>query len=92
MPIVYTHVRNLRGIIETQHYYTAPNAIHAHSRDLGNHAIWYLSAHGYTGSAIETIIEAWNASASEHDFTLQLSAHGLALAEGQYLWYLIHLH
>ena len=85
-------MQNLRGIIETRYYYT-PLGVHVHSgRDLlGTHATRYLSAHGYTGSAIQTIIEAWNASTSEHNFALRLSEYGLALAEGQYLWHLIQL-
>ena len=86
-------MQNLRGIIKTRYYYTPLAGVHVHSgRDfLDTHATWYLSAHGYTGSAIQTIIEAWNASTSEHNFALRLSEYGLALAEGQYLWYLIQL-
>lgn len=90
-PIIYSHVRNLRGIIETRYYFTPPNVEQAHRSDLGLHATQYLSAHGYTASAIETIINALNASSSEQNFTLRLSEHGLALAEAQCLWYLIHL-
>ena len=90
--IIYSHVRTLRGIAQTQYYYSPPPAeTHQRVQGLGDHATRYLAAHGYTDSAIDCIIDIVDSSNSEHNFALRLSQQSMPLAESQYLWYLIHL-
>lgn len=90
-PIIYTHVRSLRGITESRYHYSANTATHARALALSRHAARYLTAHGYTHEAVDTIIHARNTTSSDHQFALQLSQHGLAMAEGLYIWHLIQL-
>ncbi|KAI6149554.1 hypothetical protein BKA82DRAFT_20948 [Pisolithus tinctorius] len=91
-PIIYSHTRTLRGIAQTQYFYSIPPAqTHCRIHTLGAHAARYLAVHGYTHSAIDMIIDALNSSDSEHTFALTLSQQGMVLVEGEYLWYLIHM-
>jgi len=91
-PIIYSRVRTLQGVIESRHYYSLPSiSVYDLAPELGPHAARYLIAHGYTHSAIDTIIQVCANVASAEDFALELSPHGLALAEGVYLWRLIHI-
>ncbi|KIO00465.1 hypothetical protein M404DRAFT_29605 [Pisolithus tinctorius Marx 270] len=90
-PIIYAHVRSLRGITESRHHYSENTATYIHAQVLGAHAARYLTAHGYMCEAIDTIICARNGALSDHVFALQLSQHGLAMAEALYLWHLIQL-
>lgn len=90
-PIVYTHIRSLRGIMASRYHYSANTATQTHALALGPHTARYLAAHGYTQEAVDTIIHAYNHTSSGHEFALQLSQHGLAMAEALYIWHLIHL-
>ncbi|KIK14793.1 hypothetical protein PISMIDRAFT_17024 [Pisolithus microcarpus 441] len=90
-PIIYTHVRSLRGIIESRYVYSIDAATHTRALTLGTPAARYLTAHGYMREAIDRIIRARNRASSDHEFALCLSQHGLAVAEGLYLWHLIQL-
>ncbi|KAI6042731.1 hypothetical protein EDC04DRAFT_2600621 [Pisolithus marmoratus] len=90
-PIIYTHVWSLRGITESQHHHSADTAACTQALVLGPHAAWYLTAHGYTCEAVDTIIDTHNSSSSDHQFVLRLSQHGLAMAEVSYIWHLIQL-
>ncbi|KAI6098338.1 hypothetical protein EDD16DRAFT_1663650 [Pisolithus croceorrhizus] len=90
-PIIYIHVRSLRGITESHNHYSVNTATHTHALALGPHAARYLTAHGYTHKAVDIIIHACNSSSSDHQFSLRLSQHGLAMAEASYIWHLIHL-
>ncbi|KAI6039116.1 hypothetical protein EDC04DRAFT_2603454 [Pisolithus marmoratus] len=90
-PIIYTHVWSLRGITESHHHYSADTAACTHALVLGPHVAQYLTAHGYTCEAIDTIIDAHNSSSSDYQFALRLSQHGLAMVEASYIWHLIQL-
>ncbi|KIM64932.1 hypothetical protein SCLCIDRAFT_113865, partial [Scleroderma citrinum Foug A] len=91
-PIIYTHERNLLGIILSHHHYVQAPSRNCHQAQiLGDHAARYLIAHGYTLPAIDTIIQIWGAVTSAGDFSHRLSQHGLALTEGTYLWELINI-
>lgn len=90
-PIIYSHVRTLQGVTESHHYYSSPSiSVCDLAPELGAPAAHYLIAHGYTCSAIDTIIQVCATVTSAEHFALELSPHGLALAEGVYLWWLIN--
>lgn len=91
-PIIYIHVRSLHRVTESRHYYSpASTSDNQRAQALGVHAARYLITHGYTRSAIDTIIRFRDAVASRDEFALHLSQYGLPLAEGFYLWHLIQL-
>ncbi|KIJ61401.1 hypothetical protein HYDPIDRAFT_31272 [Hydnomerulius pinastri MD-312] len=72
-PIIYTHVRNLRGVIESRHYYTPSSGNEAHARPLGLHAARYLGAHGFTVPDIDIIIYIRRRATSGQHFTMRLA-------------------
>ncbi|KAI6156787.1 hypothetical protein BKA82DRAFT_28054 [Pisolithus tinctorius] len=91
-PIIYTHVRTLRSVIESCFYHSEWVSPPAATADiLGVHAVKYLETHGYVQSAVATIVEIYCTSHSEQDFALGLTQLGLPLAEGFFLWYLFNL-
>ncbi|KAI6167734.1 hypothetical protein EDD17DRAFT_1534578 [Pisolithus thermaeus] len=91
-PIVYTHVRNLRGVIESRFYMSdwEPPTESA-AEVLGVHAVKYLEAHGYVESAVAHIVVTYCTSRTEHEFALSLAKSGFPLTEGFFLWYLFNL-
>lgn len=91
-PIIYSYVRNLRGVIESRFYQSdcVPPPKPA-AEVLGVHTLKYLQAHGYVQSAIASIVELYLTSHTEQDFALALARLGLPLAEGFFLWYLFNL-
>lgn len=91
-PIIYTHVCNLHGVIESRFYVTEWDPPTESAADtLGVHAVKYLQAHGYIESAVAAIVVAYLTSCSEQEFALSMAKSGLPLAEGFFLWYLFHL-
>ena len=92
LSIAYINVRNLHGVIENHHHYSSVSTEdRLRAKELGEHAARYLLAHGYIRSAVETIIQARTNCTSASEFALNLSQHGLALAEGLYIWHMIHM-
>ncbi|KAI5997498.1 hypothetical protein EDD15DRAFT_2364219 [Pisolithus albus] len=91
-PIVYIHVRNLSGVISSHHHIKQPSPEdRAQARRLGEAGSRYVLAHGYSSSAIATIVEIYRRNASTEPFALQLAALGMALAEATYLGDLIYV-
>ncbi|KAI6106204.1 hypothetical protein EV401DRAFT_2124659 [Pisolithus croceorrhizus] len=91
-PIVYTHVCNLHGVIESRFYMSdwEPPTESA-AEVLGVHAVKYLEAHGYVESAVAHIVVTYCTSCTEHEFALSLAKSGFPLTEGLFLWYLFNL-
>ncbi|KAI5985869.1 hypothetical protein EDD15DRAFT_2373779 [Pisolithus albus] len=91
-PIVYIHVRNLSGVVSSQHHVTRPSLeATAQARRLGEDGARYVLAHGYQPSDIATIVQIYRRNDSKESFALQLAALGMALAEATYLGDLIYL-
>ncbi|KAI6146515.1 hypothetical protein EDD17DRAFT_97445 [Pisolithus thermaeus] len=91
-PIVYTHVRNLHGVIESRLYASEwDSAPESAAEALGVHAMKYLEAHGYIESAVANIVVVYLTSHTELEFALSMARNGLPLAESFFLWYLFHL-
>ncbi|KAI5989497.1 hypothetical protein EDD15DRAFT_2370530 [Pisolithus albus] len=91
-PMVYIHVRNLSGVISSHHHIKQPSPEdRAQARRLGEAGSRYVLAHGYSSSAIATIVEIYRRNASTEPFALQLAALGMALAEATYLGDLIYV-
>ena len=91
-PIIYTHIRNLRGVLESRYYRSTVIPTVAPGFDtLGPHAQKYLIAHGYIESAVQIIVGAHRSSRTGEDFSFLLSRRGLPLTEGLFLWDLINL-
>ncbi|KAI6125556.1 hypothetical protein EDD16DRAFT_1724556 [Pisolithus croceorrhizus] len=91
-PIVYTHVCNLHGVIESRLYASEwDSAPESAAEALGIHAMKYLEAHGYIKSAVANIVVVYLTSHTELEFALSMARNGLPLAESFFLWYLFHL-
>ena len=91
-PIIHTHIRNLRGVLESCYYCSSviPTVVPGLSA-LGPHAQKYLTAHSYMESTVQIIIGAHRSSRTGEDFSFLLSRRGLPLTEGLFLWDLINL-
>lgn len=87
-PIVYIHVRTLRGVIESHYRPSASQHTASRASVLGDRAAAYLVAHGYTVASIDTIVRIRRRS-SRQQFPLELAARGMSLAEATYLHELI---
>ena len=91
-PIIYTHVQNLRGVMESCYYQSTVVATTVPGfNTLGVYARNYLVAHGYIESAIGIIVEVRNIARTNEEFALALSFHGLPVLEGLFLWHLSNL-
>ncbi|KAI6128521.1 hypothetical protein EV401DRAFT_2194596, partial [Pisolithus croceorrhizus] len=81
-PIVYTHVCNLHGVIESRLYASEwDSAPESAAEALGIHAMKYLEAHGYIKSAVANIVVVYLTSHTELEFALSMARNGLPLAE-----------
>ncbi|KAI6032477.1 hypothetical protein EDC04DRAFT_2605129 [Pisolithus marmoratus] len=91
-PIIYTHMCNLHGVIESQFYLSDwASPPQASAEVIGIHAVKYLEAHSYVESATAIIVETYCTSHTDHEFALELAWAGLPLAEGFFMWYLLNL-
>ena len=88
MPIVYGHVRTLCEVIKSHYHPSVSQHSASHASALGDHAATYLVAHGYTVASIDTIVCICHSS-SRQQFPLELTVHGMSLAEATYLHELI---
>ncbi|KAI6151214.1 hypothetical protein BKA82DRAFT_29765 [Pisolithus tinctorius] len=90
-PIIYSHVRNLRGIISSHYYPTSMTPVRTLARPLGTLTSRYLASHGYGAEDVNLIIEVYrNAHTSEQFITL-LAKRGMAVNEAKFLQDLIDL-
>lgn len=85
--VIYTHVRNLSGILQTLKY--APPPDDTPLPFLGSLAMGYLGAHGYDISSILHIASAFMANSDPDAFATQLTCKGLPMLEGLFLWQII---
>lgn len=84
------HVRTLRGVIESRYHAANPSRnTDARAQLLGDRAVRYLAAHGYTTAAIGAIVDAWQGTSTNNQFAFQLAGGGMALAEAMYIYELI---
>lgn len=86
-PIIYTHVRNLSGVLHTLEH--APPHDDTPLPFLGSLAMGYFGAHGYDVSSILHVAAAFVANSEPDDFATQLAHKGLPLLEGLFLWQII---
>ncbi|KAG6374454.1 hypothetical protein JVT61DRAFT_4496 [Boletus reticuloceps] len=89
-PMIYSHVRTIRGVMRSIYHYQPPAPSSPMCSDvLGSAAARYLEAHGYMPADIESMIDARQETTTEANFTLCLSGLGMAMKEAAYLYYLI---
>lgn len=85
--LIFTHIRNLSGIVSSL---AAP-----HSWDdtplpfMGTVAMGYLHSHGYNVSSVLHVAAAFQAAATSEEFAIILAHKGLPILEGRFLWELI---
>lgn len=87
-PIIYSHIRNLRGIISSNYYPTPTTTIRRSARPLGDLAARYLASHGYSVEIVDLIIDAHRHHSSDQ-FILFLAGRGMAINEAKFLLLLI---
>lgn len=87
-PIIYSHIRNLRGIISSNYYPTSTTSIRKSARPLGDLAACYLGCHGYSVEIVDLIIDAHRRYSSEQ-FIMFLAGRGMAMNEAKFLLRLI---
>ena len=88
-PLIYSHVRNLRGIISSNYYRTPTSRVEEVAQPLGALAAQYLVSHGYGTSDITTIIQTYRHTPNNNQFVLDLARGGMAIAEARFLLVLI---
>ncbi|KAL4077214.1 hypothetical protein V8B97DRAFT_2102577 [Scleroderma yunnanense] len=89
-PIIYSHVRNLRGIISSHYYPTSTTHIRNLARPLGDLAARYLASHGYNAEVVNLIIEARGRVHSSEQLVTFLARRGMAVNEAKFLLVLIN--
>ena len=87
-PIIYSHIRNLHGIISSNYYPTSTTSIRKSARPLGDLAARYLGCHGYSVEIVDLIIDAHRRYSSEQ-FIMFLAGRGMAMNEAKFLLRLI---
>ncbi|KIM50422.1 hypothetical protein SCLCIDRAFT_145516 [Scleroderma citrinum Foug A] len=87
-PIIYSHVRNLHGILSSNYYPTSTMSIRKSAHSLGDFAASYLTCHGYDIEIVELIINAHRCYSGEQ-FIMFLAGRGMALNEAKFLLLLI---
>ncbi|KIM55943.1 hypothetical protein SCLCIDRAFT_1220781 [Scleroderma citrinum Foug A] len=87
-PIIYSHIRNLRGIISSNYYPTSTTSIRKSACLLGDLAACYLTCHGYSVETVDLIIDAHRCYSSEQ-FIMFLAGRGMAMNEAKFLLLLI---
>ncbi|KIM55832.1 hypothetical protein SCLCIDRAFT_30007 [Scleroderma citrinum Foug A] len=88
-PLIYSHVRNLRGIISSNYYRMPTSWVKEVVQPLGALAAQYLVSHGYGTSNVATIIQTYRRTPNNDQFVLDLARGGMAIAEARFLLVLI---
>ncbi|KIJ59848.1 hypothetical protein HYDPIDRAFT_170548 [Hydnomerulius pinastri MD-312] len=88
-PIVYSHIRNLRGIIASRHYPTSMSQVLTRAQPLGGLAARYLASHGYSLPDVDVIIRTYRHAKTNEQFTMKLARDGMAVDELNFLLELI---
>ena len=89
-PIIYSHIRNLRGIISSHYYPTSTAPVQNLARPLGDLAARYLASHGYGAEVVNPIIEARGRVHSGEQLVTSLARRGMAVNEAKFLLVLIN--
>lgn len=93
-PIIYTHIRSLRGLISSQYIPHAnsdlSSQVESRAQPLGGIVAQYLAAHGYGLSDVDIILNCYRKSSSVEpfageQFVMHLAREGLPVAEGNFL-------
>ena len=90
-PIVYSHVRNLRGVLSSHYYPTSTKQIRTLSRSLGSLASRYLASHGYRAEDVNLIMDTYRRTHSREEFVTSLARRGMAVNEANFLLVLIDI-
>lgn len=91
-PIIYAHVRNLRGIISSNYQPTSTSGIRELAHPLGNLAARYLSSHGYGTEDVGYILQVYTDAEDTNQFITSLARKGMSVNEAKFLLLLIKLH
>lgn len=86
-PFIYSHIRNLSGIVTSLKQQPAPEDTPLPF--LGSLVMAYLRAHGYDVPSVLRVSAAFFTASDPEEFATILAYKGLALAEGEFLWHLI---
>ena len=90
-PVVYGHVRNLRGIISSHHYPMSTTNEQNMGRQLGTLASHYLASHGYGAEDINAIVGEYRCVGANEQLVTFLARRGMAVNEARFLLVLIDL-
>ena len=88
-PLVYSHVRNLRGIISSNYYRMPTSDVERLAQPLGTLATQYLTSHGYGTSDVTMIVRIRQHACDNDQFVLDLARCGMTIAEAKFLLVLI---
>ncbi|KAI5999091.1 hypothetical protein EDD15DRAFT_2363117 [Pisolithus albus] len=88
-PIIYSHVRNLRGIISSNYYPTSTTHIRNLAQPLGQLAARYLASHGYGTEDVECILQAKRRARNSEDLVAFLAGRGMSVNEARFLLQLV---
>ncbi|KIK77027.1 hypothetical protein PAXRUDRAFT_17777 [Paxillus rubicundulus Ve08.2h10] len=88
-PIVYSHIRNLRGIIASRHYPMLMSQVLTRAQPLGGLAARYLASHGYSLSDVDVIIHTYRHMRTHEQFTRRLARDDMAVDELNFLLELV---
>ena len=88
-PLVYSHVRNLRGIISSNYYRMPTSDVERLAQPLGTLATQYLASHGYGTSDVTMIVRIRQHARDNDQFVLDLARCGMTIAEAKFLLVLI---
>lgn len=90
VPIIFTHVRSMRGIVASLYHPTPTLDVEDLARPLGFLATRYLTSHGYGRAEVETILQAYRRfGADSETFIMELAKGGMAVTEARFLFLLM---
>lgn len=87
--LIYTHVRNLRGILSSNYCQTSTSRVEGQAKSLGALAVQYLASHGYGTADVTTIVRIHQQARSNDQFVLDLAKYGMPITEARFLLILI---
>lgn len=88
-PIIYSHIRNLRGIISSNYYPTSTTDVRNLTQPLGQLAAHYLASHGYGTEDVERILQAKRRAHNSEDLITFLAGQGMSVNEARFLLLLV---
>lgn len=88
-PLIYSHVRNLHGILSSNYYQTPTSRVEDLAQPLGPLAAQYLVSHRYGPSDVTKIVRIHRLARDNNQFVMDLVRCGMAIAEARFLLVLI---